>query len=104
MEATVKLPNAMTYGELLAEGKSDDDAKRIMDERVFGKNVTYDKKGAPVERGKGSALQPTSHHVEALRKAEEAKAIRMPNNADVIAAAVAAGVQAGLAQSREEKF
>lgn len=103
-ESTVKLPNAMSYDELLNEGKSPEQAKKIMAERVFGVNFPIDEKGNPIERGKGSKLQPTSQHVEALRVAND-RALHKSGggvSSDVISAAVAAGVQAGLSAAKEE--
>lgn len=51
-------------------------AQRKVTEDVFGHDYQVDAKGAPIERGKGSALQPTAQHHEALQIAEEAKARR----------------------------
>jgi hypothetical protein len=65
---------AMTEAELIEEGMTPEEAKREMDRRVFGFNVTYDRSGRPVERGRGSAAQPTEQHLAALEKAEGAAA------------------------------
>lgn len=43
---------------------------------VFGHDHTVDASGAPVERGKGSAAQPTAQHQEALMISQEAKIAR----------------------------
>lgn len=99
-QVTVKLPNAMTYAEIIGAGKSPEEAKKIMNERVFGVgHETVD--GKPVERGRGSPGNETSQHKEALALAQLRKATANPNSADVIAAAVAAGVKAGLAAAKE---
>lgn len=103
-QTTVKLPNALTLGELMGEGKTTSEAKRIMADRVFGVGHSHDEEGKPVEQGLGSPANPTPQHKEALRLATERKAFSQPNNAEVIAAAVAAGVKAGLAAAREENL
>lgn len=120
-----KLPNAMTVDELISEGKSPDQARKIMHERVFGVDYPVDDKGNPIERGLGGPLQQTGPHLQALKVAREreargpmgssldadalAKAVvaavqasGSSNSADVIAKAVAAGVQAGLAAAKED--
>ncbi len=101
-----KLPNAMNMNELIAEGKSPEQANKIMHERVFGVGFQRNDKGQPIEQGKGSAAQPTPQHTEALRLTEARKMQKEGGGAtsEVIAAAVAAGVKAGLAAAREEQL
>jgi hypothetical protein len=41
---------------------------------VFGADVQFDKQGRPIERGIGSAAQPTANHIRALEKAEGVEA------------------------------
>ena len=104
-QVTVKLPNALTRAELIAEGKTPEAADRIMRERVFGAGHKTDPDGKPIEQGMGSPANETHQHKEALRIANERKAMANPNSADVIAAAVAAGIRAGMAAERDaEKF
>jgi len=103
-QVTVKLPNALTRGELIGEGKTPEAADNILNTRVFGVGHKTDDKGKPIEQGMGSPGNETYQHKEALRVALERKAMANPNSADVIAAAVAAGVQAGLAARDAEKF
>lgn len=101
---TVKLPNALTIAELIGEGKTPEVANRIMRERVFGAGFKVNDAGQPVEQGLGSPGHETPQHKEALRLSLERKAHANPNNADVIAAAVAAGVKAGLAAAKDEQL
>jgi hypothetical protein len=51
-------------------------AKRKITEDVFGHDFQTDKSGTPIERGKGSAAQPTAQHQQALMIAQEAEAKR----------------------------
>jgi hypothetical protein len=44
------------------------EAEHIMLQEVFGHDVTFDAAGNPIEKGKGSAAQPTQQHREALAK------------------------------------
>lgn len=56
------------------------EAEHKMRQDVFGQDYTTDAKGAPIERGKGSALQQTQQHLQALdnsREAERARAMRL---------------------------
>jgi len=111
---TTKLPNALTLEELVGEGKTVEQAHAILADRVFGVNHGKDAEGKPIERGHGSpereaafaAKHPgvKSNHVKALELAEQRKAQTSGvAQADVIAAAVAAGVQAGLAAAKNDK-
>lgn len=101
-QTTVKLPNAMSKGELMNEGKSEKEADQIMHDRVFGARHARDKEGKVVETGIGSDANPLkSTHLAALARETERKAMANPNSADVIAKAVAAGVQAGIAAAKE---
>lgn len=43
---------------------------------VFGHDYQKDQSGAPIERGKGSALQPTAQHKQALMISQDAEAAR----------------------------
>lgn len=112
-EVTVRLPNQLTKPELLAAGKSPEEADRIMHERVFGVGFKRDEDGNPIEQGKGGPLQQTGQHLEALRIAEERKKAAKPVDIaaivaaiqgasttqmtpELIAAAVAAGVKAAM--------
>lgn len=122
---TVKLPNALTVAEMIGKGMTPEAAKHRMNELVFGVGYKTDDKGKPLEHGLGSAVQPTSQHLEALRIATERKAqhsggLNMESIAaivamalkaqqgtqvvtpEVIAQAVAAGVMAGLAKGKED--
>jgi len=103
-QVTVKLPNALTYDELVGEGKSPEAARRIMNDRVFGVGHKVDEDGKPIEQGLGSPGHETHQHKEALRLANERKAHANPNSADVIASAVAAGVKAGIAAAKEDQL
>ena len=98
---TVKLPNALTFAELVGEGKTPEHANRIMHDRVFGVGHAKDDKGKPIEQGHGAPGHETAQHKEALRLATERRAQANPNSAEVIAAAVAAGIRAGMAAERE---
>lgn len=109
-EMVAKLPNAMTYKELIDSGKSPADAQRILRERVFGVGHPTAEDGKPVEIGLGSLHQQKHHpelsgpHKAALAREGERKAMMGGGaaiNADVISAAVAAGVQAGLAAGKD---
>lgn len=103
--SSYKIPNPMTYDELIAEGKSPEVANRIMHEKVFGVNYAKDPDGKPIENGLGSPLNPTKQHLDALRIENERKARsgqQSTTDANVIAAAVAAGVKAGLAAAKED--
>lgn len=100
-QVTVKLPNSLTLDELVGGGMSLEAARRVLRDRVFGVGHKVDEDGKPLEQGLGSPANPTPQHIEALRLATEKKAQTSPNSADVIAAAVAAGVKAGLAAARE---
>lgn len=98
-----KLPNAMTEQELIDGGKSPEEARHIMHQRVFGADFKTDADGKPVEKGKGSALQPTPQHVEALARENARNAmVAGHGNSKVISEAVAAGVKAGLQEGRKE--
>ena len=104
---TYKIPNPMTYSELINEGKSPEQAHRIMHEKVFGVNYAKDANGAPIEMGLGGPLQQTQQHKDALKVAEDRAAMagKATNaQADIIAAAVSAGVQAGLKAAKEGEF
>lgn len=43
---------------------------------VFGHDYQKDQTGSPIERGKGSALQPTAQHKQALMISQDAEAAR----------------------------
>ena len=121
-QITIKLPNPMTMGELMAKGMSPEAAQHKMNEFVFGVGYSKDENGKPVEQGLGSKLQPTAQHLEALRVANERKVAQGGVNPDLIAAiaaaignqkgaqvitpeilsaAVAAGIRAGLSAHKE---
>lgn len=104
-ETTIKLPNAMTYQELIDEGKTPEQADQKMHERVFGVGFQRDNDGNVIEQGKGGPLQQTGSHKMALTlsEARQRKADGGGATSDVIAAAVAAGVKAGLAQAKEQE-
>jgi len=120
---TVKFPNPRTEAELIGAGMSPEGARHKMNEFVFGVGYEKDEQGNPIENGKGSAKQPTSQHVEALRVADERRRAAKPVaveavikamgetlkgqsgiSAELIAQAVAAGVQAGLAAAKEQEL
>lgn len=101
-----KIPNPMTVEELMAEGKTLEQAKHIMAEKVFGVNYSKDKDGNPVENGKGSALQPTQQHLDAIKVNEirnQMAGKASSEQAEIIAKAVAAGVQMGMKAARDEE-
>ena len=100
-QVTVKLPNSMSFSELVDSGKSPEEAKRIMHQRVFGDGVQF-KDGKVIEVGLGAPGHETAEHFEALALRKQREAMANPNSADVIAAAVAAGVKAGLASKEAE--
>jgi hypothetical protein len=78
------VPFPRTEGEWIenqmSKGHSFEDASRFaakkMRDDVFGDGHKTDPKGNPIEVGKGSALQPTAQHHQALMISEEAKAKR----------------------------
>lgn len=105
-ELEAKLPNPMTIAELIQAGKTPEEARHVMNQRVFGVDYRMDAEGNPIEQGYGSPYhlkqfpeRSGSHNaalaLEAQRKKLEGR--NDPIGADVIAAAVSAGVQAGLA-------
>jgi hypothetical protein len=96
-QVTVRLPNAMSAAEMIAEGRTPEQAIDEMHRRVFGAKYQRDKGGKPVEVGRGAPGNETVEHKEALAIAIERKAHANPNSADIIAKAVAEGVKAGLA-------
>lgn len=51
-------------------------AQRKISEDVFGHDHQVNAKGEPIERGKGSASQPTAQHQQALEISREAEAKR----------------------------
>jgi hypothetical protein len=97
----VKLPNHMTAEELIASGKSPEQAKKIMSDRVFGVDHKVDEAGKPIEQGIGSAANPfKSTHEAALKKAQEANArLGLGASPEVIASIVAAVMSAMEAKS-----
>ena len=101
-ELSAKLPNALTYSDMVANGTPVHEIHEIMHRRVFGDNYKRDNEGRPVEQGMGSAANPTPQHVEALQRAKERQLGGGQSlDSDVIAKAVAAGVQAGLAHAEK---
>src|SRR5882724_4620676 len=52
------------------------DATHKMRSDVFGHDYQIDRSGNPIERGKGSAAQPTAQHQQALQISMEAEARR----------------------------
>ena len=110
---TAKLPNSMTYQELIDEGKTPEQAHEILRKRVFGDNHKLDAQGKVIEQGHGSPAHEarmkergaiSTPHQQALARENERKLLAGGNaNADVIAAAVAAGMKAGAAQIREDE-
>lgn len=121
-QVTVKFPNPRTEAEMIGAGLTPEAARHKMNELVFGVGYEKDEDGNPVEQGKGSAKQPTSQHVEALRlsqdRAKAAKPVDVESlirtiaasqagngmSADIIAQAVQAGVQAGLAAAKDAEL
>ena len=102
--ASEKLPNAMTVAELVNSGVTHEQASLIMHKRVFGENVQFDKTGKPIEIGIGSEANPfKGTHNSALAMHLQKQATVNPNNADIIKAAVEAGVKAGLASAAMKK-
>jgi hypothetical protein len=66
------------------------EAERKINEMVFGVGYQVDADGKPIEVGKGSALQPTQQHFEALAKEAERAAMTGRNlTPEAIAAAAA---------------
>lgn len=66
------VPFPRSAGEWEAKGLSPADAEHKMRQDVFGPDYTTDKSGAPVEKGKGSAAQPTAQHLMAKSISDEA--------------------------------
>ena len=94
-QVEVKLPNHMTVEELIASGKTPEQAKHIMAERVFGKDFKLDKDGVPIEQGIGSDANPfKSTHLAALAKAKAMKLTEGGAAPETIAAIVAAVMEA----------
>ncbi len=69
-------PFPRTAQEWMEKGRSPEEAEHKIAQDVFGQDYQKDAKGAPIERGKGSALQPTSQHQQALAISQEAEARR----------------------------
>ena len=91
----VKLPNHMTLEELVASGKSLEQAKQIMHERVFGKDFKRDANGEPIEQGIGSEANPfKATHLAALEKAVQMRVAHSGANPQMIAEIVAATLAA----------
>jgi hypothetical protein len=61
---------AMTVSELIEEGMTRKEAELEMTRRVFGNDVQFDRQGRALERGIGSAANPTENHFMALEKYE----------------------------------
>lgn len=98
---TYKLPNAMTLDELVSEGRSKEDAHQIMHERVFGVGFQRDRDGNPIEKGKGSALQPTPQHHEQLKLSEMRRKMTDPAaNAEFTAGLIKEAIAAGIAAAQ----
>lgn len=70
------VPFPRSAGEWEAKGLSPADAEHKMRQDVFGHDYTTDKSGAPIERGKGSAAQPTAQHLMAKSIGEDAERSR----------------------------
>ena len=105
-EVLSKLPNALTFEDMVANGMSAAEASDVLHKRVFGDNFRRDAEGKPIEQGMGSTLHPTPQHTEALQRAN-ARSFNPPETigADVIAKAVEAGVKAGIAHAeKSEQF
>lgn len=62
--------------EWMEKGYSLQQAEQRMHQDVFGQDYQTDKAGRPIERGKGSAVQPTPQHQQALAIAQEAEISR----------------------------
>ena len=120
-QITVKFPNPATEAELIGAGRTPEEAKRIMNGRVFGVDFKVDENGNPIEQGIGSDANPLkSTHLKALEIVKEREKAAKPVDIegiiksitanttgitpDVIAQAVAAGVQAGLAAAKEAEL
>lgn len=69
-------PFPRTSMEWMEKGYSPEIAERKVAQDVFGHDFQTDAAGKPIERGKGSALQQTDQHLQALRITEEANARR----------------------------
>jgi hypothetical protein len=72
-----RIPFPRTAEEWTAAGLSPAQADHKMCQDVFGHDYKIDAKGYPIERGKGSALQPSSESLKAIEReksaAEQAK-------------------------------
>lgn len=69
-------PFPRNAGEWIEKGVPPEQAEHRMRADVFGQDYQTDAKGQPVEKGKGSAAQPTFQHQQALGIAQEAEARR----------------------------
>lgn len=52
------------------------EAEHVVAKDVFGHDHTTDTSGRPIEKGKGSALQPTAQHQQALAISQDAEISR----------------------------
>ena len=109
-----KLPNAMNKAELIQGGMTEEQAELEMQKRVFGADVRFTEEGNPVEQGAGSKSHEAKLNAKGVIDTPHQKALALEAQrnvlvgrgqtagADVITAAVAAGVKAGLTAGREE--
>jgi hypothetical protein len=69
-------PFPRNVGEWMDKGYSQEQAEHKVAQDVFGNDYQKDKAGNPIERGKGSASQPTAQHQQALAIAQDAEMAR----------------------------
>jgi hypothetical protein len=70
------VPFPRTSNEWMAKGYTPEQAEHRMRQDVFGHDYQTDAKGNPIERGKGSAAQPTAQHQMELVRSQEAEIAR----------------------------
>jgi hypothetical protein len=68
------VPFPRNVNEWMEKGLSPEQAEHKVRQDVFGHDYQVDAKGAPIERGKGSASQTTAQHQEALERSAAARA------------------------------
>lgn len=70
------VPFPRSEKEWIDKGRSPEEARQKMRDDVFGAGHQVNAKGEPIECGKGSALQPTAQHQQALMIAQDAERAR----------------------------
>ena len=70
------VPFPRSANDWIEKGYSPDQAEHKMRQDVFGHDYQTDKSGNPIEKGKGSAAQPTPQHQQELARSQEAEIAR----------------------------